>query len=112
MRTTLELDLFDLPIAIDNPTARTFTIQRKFSRGFTLGSITAGVDQGSCTIAVRKSGTAVTGLSAVSVTSTYGDTSASGGNVFATTDYLDVVVSGLSGSPNELIIVPHCTRGS
>lgn len=110
MRNTLGLDTFDLAVAIDNPTARTYTIARKFSQAWTLVNITAGTDQGTLTLNVRKSGTSVTSLSAVSVSSTYGDTSATANNAFTTTDYLDFVLSSVSGSPNELVVTIHYTR--
>ena len=54
MRNTLGLDTFDLAVAIDNPTARTYTIARKFSQAWTLVNITAGTDQGTLTLNVRK----------------------------------------------------------
>ena len=81
-------------VAVGNATIYLMT---KAAFGGTINSIQgAQTTSGSITLAIKINGTAVTGLSAISVTSTPGDTSASGGNTFAAGDIITAVTSGAS----------------
>lgn len=64
----------------------------------TIAGIRAKVRAGSVTVNVTKNGTSVTGLSAVSVTTTAATTNATGGNTCADGDEIAIVLSSPSGA--------------
>lgn len=59
---------------------------------------------GTFAAAIQISGSSVTGLSAVTVTSTPATTTATGGNTLATGGSVSVVISGVTGTPTTAII--------
>lgn len=74
----------------------TITLFRKPPFAFTVDSVTCKTASGTITAAFKISGTNITSLDAVSVTSTEASTSATGANSVSTTDRLDLVLSSNS----------------
>ena len=87
---------------IKDPSNYTYKILQYSPSAFFLDSIVAQTTSGTCTVNVRKEGSSVTGLSAVSVTTSESTTNSSGNNVVQVGDTLDVVVSSVSSTANGL----------
>ena len=60
------------------------------------------VNTGSLTLAIKKNGTAITGMSSLSVTSTAQTATATAGNVLAVNDVLTYTITSVSGTPGYL----------
>jgi hypothetical protein len=92
------------------PTDRTYVLDAKAAFAYTINQL-RGVktSAGTLSIAVKINGTDVTGLGAVSVTSTPQDVTATAANVVSAGDRVTLVVSG-SSSPADLELTLKATR--
>lgn len=82
---------------------QTYIMITKAQFSFTINSINGlKCTSGTCTLAVKINGTNVTGMSAISVTSTAQDVSASGANTVAVGDQITFVVSSISSAVDIL----------
>ncbi len=83
---------------IELPAAKTYNLVLAAKVAFTINELTIQTSTGTCTAAVKINGTNVTGLSAVSVTSTPGTTSGTAANTVAAGDAVTLVLSSLSAA--------------
>ncbi len=71
----------------------------------TINSLTYFTGSGSFTVAVQISGTPVTGLSAVTVSSpTAATTNATAANTFTAGQHIACVITGTTGSPTDVLL--------
>lgn len=79
---------------------------------FTIDSLDYEVGDagGSFTAAVQISGAPVTGLSAISVSSSMLNAVATGGNSVITGNRVSIIISAVSGSPANAVLTLRCTR--
>jgi len=97
-------------IPLANPANQTIYADAKAAFGYTINSVGgAGTSSGTITLAVQINGVSVTGLSAVAITSTPGDSNASAANVVATGDIVTWVFSANSAA-NDLRFTMRLTR--
>ncbi len=82
------------------PEDSTYTLIQSIPYGCTINDIRIATDGGTCTVAIQINGVDVTGLAALSVTSTPQTVSASAANVLALTNKLTMVVSATSSATN------------
>lgn len=90
-------------VEFEGPTATTYTLMLYATRAGTIDKLVTKTSAGTLTANVRINGSSVTGLSAVAVTSTESDTSASGANTFVEGDTIDIVATSVVGATNWLI---------
>lgn len=87
----------------------TLTLLRKPSIAVTITGVSYATASGTATLAVKISGTAITGLDALAASSTPADTAATAANALGVTDTLELVTS--SGStPTDTDITVHWSR--
>lgn len=103
-------DLFTIPVEIPAPTAATYQVALEAGFPFRVKSLVHKTDTGTLTANARIATTSITGLSAVSVSSTKATTNATAANTLSATQALDVVLSSLSGSPGHLSLAFLCER--
>jgi hypothetical protein len=77
------------------------------TQGSSTPSFTAEIEIGSS----PTSGTGVTGCTSISVTTTEADTSCTAANVLANGNYILVVISSVSGVPNQALIQLNMSTG-
>lgn len=93
-----------------NPANETVVADEKAAFGYTINSILgATTSSGSITLAVKINGTSVTGLSAISITSTPADSTASASNIVNAGDKVTWVFTGNS-SANDVAFTMKLTR--
>jgi hypothetical protein len=98
-RATLALDVTAANVYYQTPAAGTLVLTAKAAYAFTISQIRGlKTSAGTLTLAVQINGTNVTGLSALSVTSTTQDVTATAANSVAVGDRVTVVLSGLSSA--------------
>lgn len=84
-------------VFIETPTDKTYPLDSSARFGYTVkGIYQISTASGTCTAAIKKNGTAITGLSAISVTSTPQDVTATALNVIAVGDALTLVITANS----------------
>lgn len=100
---------FDITFQLDEGDDDTFTLHQYASFEYTVDKAYYKTDSGTITAAIKIDGTNITGLSALSLSSTEGNATASGLNTVNVGDTLTVVTSSDSSATNAVITL-HCTR--
>lgn len=80
--------------------AQTYCLDLSANYGYTISTLNILCTSGTCTAALQINGTNVTGLSAISVSSTLSATNASGANIVTSTNRVNLVISSPSGLNN------------
>lgn len=92
----------------ETPTAKIYPLDEYAVAAGTINSLRIALSAGTATVAIKINGTNVTGLSAVSVTTTQSGTNASAANTYAVGDRITLVVSSPS-SAADLSFTLKCT---
>lgn len=89
----------------------TISICQRIPYALRIDSVDLSTNTGTCTVAVQMGGVNVTSLDAIAVTSTPGNTSATGANnaSVGTTNAISLVITGASNATN-LAFTLNCTR--
>lgn len=87
-----------LPGMIEVPTAKTYILDQSAAYAYTINTLIVATASGTCTAAVKINGTNVTGISAVSVSSTPATGTASAANSVAIGDKVTLVLSSISSA--------------
>lgn len=110
MQALLGIDKFAIAHNDNAPADGTVEVLVRVPFAGTINSLTVDLDSGTVTIAVKINGTDVTGLSAVSASSTKATTNATAANTLAVGDVVSFTYSSAS-SPVNLRATLNCTRG-
>lgn len=98
-RATLGLDVIAAGVFAATPIDGTIVLTAKAAYAFTLAQIRGlKTSAGACSVTVQINGTGVTGLTALSVTSTPQDASATAANAVAVGDRVTVVISSVASA--------------
>lgn len=108
-RSALSLAVYDFPMHLEAATVKTYYLLPSANVAYTINNLYAGDVSGTATVAIKINGTAVTGLSAVSVTSTPGTTNATALNSVSVADTVTVVITAAS-TPVDLFLNVKMTR--
>lgn len=99
----------EFPGMIEAPTAKTYVLDQSAAYAYTINTLIIATVSGTITAAVKINGTNVTGISAVSVSSTPATGTASAANSVAIGDKVTLVLSSAS-SPVDLSFTLKVTR--
>lgn len=83
---------------VEIPTSKSYILEEYAAASGTINSLRVKLSAGTCTVAVKINGTDVTGLSAVSVTTTQSGTNATAANTFSAGDRITLVVTSPSSA--------------
>src|SRR5690349_12194321 len=86
--------------SIDFPTNQSYTVDFQATEAYTINKLFIQTVSGTCTVAIQINGVSVTGLSAVAVSSTLSQPTASGANSVAIGNNVTLVVSGATSPQN------------
>lgn len=92
---------------IESPTDKSFTLDLYAASAATINSLKVITVSGTCTVAVKINGTSVTGISAVSASSTIATGTASAANTVAVGDKITLVVSSNSSAADLQFTVKY-----
>ena len=110
MQALLKVDKVAIAYTDSAPVNGTVEVLVRAPFAFTINSFTVDLDSGTVTIAVKINGTNVTGLSAVSASSTLSTTNGTAANTVAIGDVIALTFSSAS-TPVNLRATINCTRG-
>lgn len=108
-RATLGVDIEEIDWLIETPTAKTYAMVGKAKYAGTINSLYRKTSAGSITAKVQINGVDVTGLTALSCTTTAQEASAAGANTVVAGDRITLVLSAAS-SPADLELTLKITR--
>jgi len=108
-RATLGLDKFDLTFQISTGEDATFNLHQYAQFAYTIDKAYYKTTSGTITAAIKIDGTDVTSLSALAITSTEGNATASAANTVSVGNTVSVVTTSNSTAVNTSITL-HCTR--
>jgi hypothetical protein len=100
---------FDLNFELQSGQDASFTLHQYASFGYIIDKAYYKTDSGTISAAIKINGTNITGLSALSISSTEGSASATAANVVSIGDTVSVTTSSNSSAVNTAITL-HCTR--
>lgn len=100
--------LENLGAHIESPTAKTYTLDLAASSAYTITSVKCILGTGTCTLALVRNGSNVTGAGAISVSGTISTTTLS--QAVVANDKIQITLSSLASSPADLQITMYIQR--
>ncbi|MBU6232204.1 hypothetical protein KGP36_06175 [Patescibacteria group bacterium] len=91
---------------------QTLTVSYSAPYAFNINSADMNLSSGSCSANVEIAGVSVTGLNAIAVTSTNSHTAATALNAVATGSSVTIIITNVTGSPQNYVYSLNCTRTS
>ena len=109
-RTLLGIETFGITMQVASDAADTFYIILKAPLAFTINSLTYKTTASTVTAAVQIEGSNVTGLSALSCTTSETTTNATAANSVAAGNDVTIVLTSPGTSGSRLVFTLNCTR--